>query len=130
MDYLNVEIVEKRLERNREERKLLEGLLADLKLLQKFDGAEQLPLATGLQTASRLPTANRMKGKISFPNGLRQVLQRVDGKPMKAAEIWKQMEALGVVSNAKKPESFISLIARKEPNVEAMGENTFRWTGD
>lgn len=124
VDYLNVEILEKRLERNKEERILLEGLLQHLKTLHRFDGAEQLPLT------KQVPAANSINGRISFPNGLRQVLQRADGKPMKATEIWAQMKALGVVSNAQRPMSFISLHAKKHPQIEALGKNIFRWIGD
>ena len=123
MDSVRIESVKKRLAQIEEERKVLNRFLEAWDELLKLDGVGQLPL--NLEAT----TKNGTNGKISFPNGLRQVLQRANGKPMKAADIWKQMQALGVVSNARKPESFISLNAKNTADIEALGHNTFRWRG-
>ena len=75
--------------------------------------------------------SNKPKGTISYPEGLRQTLRQAGGKPMKAAEIWKGMEKLGVKSDAKKPSSFIGLHAKRlHEQIETMGGGTFQWIGN
>ena len=121
MDSVSIEAVKKRLAQIEEERKVLNRYLEAWGDLLKLKGVGQLPLHL------EAITNHGTNGKISFPNGLRQVLQRANGKSMKATDIWEQMQALGVVSNAKKPESFISLNAKRIVDIEALGHNTFRW---
>ena len=124
MEVVNLENIQARLARNEEEHKLLKGLLQQWEDLKRFDGALQLPLIPAK------PTANGIKGSMSFPNGMAKVLEEAGGKPMRAEEIWQQMRVIGVVSQAKKPDSFVSLHAKKNPKIESMGKNTFRWVGD
>ena len=124
MDNVSIESVKRRVAQIDEERKVLSRFLEAWDNVLKLDGVGQLPLNMGATTK------NGTNGKISFPDGIRQVLQRANGNPMKARAIWEQMQALGVVSNAKKPESFISLNAKRMASIEALGHNTFRWCSD
>ena len=125
MQIVNMEGIRQRLERNEKEREILNDLLRRSEALQQFDGEQpvmDIPIPV---------VPNKPKGTISYPEGLRQVLQQAGGKPMKAAEIWEGMQALGVKSDAKKPPSFIGLHATKFPEqIERMGSGTFRWIGD
>ena len=87
MDSVSIEAVKKRLAQIEEERKVLNRYVEAWDDLLKLEGVGQLPLNMGDTTR------NGTNGKISFPNGLRQVLQRANGKPMKATDIWEQMQA-------------------------------------
>ena len=124
MDTINIEAIRKRLDEIERERAGLTSILEGWEVVKTLKSTQQLPLTIPV------PTANGTSGRISFPNGLRQVLQRAGGNPMQAADIWNEMQALGVVSNAKRPQNYISLNAKQNPNIEALGHNTFRWIGD
>lgn len=126
MQIVNIEAIRQRLARNEKERELLNDLLRRSEDLQQFDGVEQLVMDIATPVVP-----NKPKGTISYPEGLREVLRQAGGKPMKAAEMWEEMQKLGVKSDAKRPSSFISLHAQKQPEqIETMGGGTFRWIGD
>ena len=125
MQLVNIEAIRERIARNEEERVVLDDLLHDAERLQQFDGVQQPTLDVGPRVI-----ANEPKGSVSYPEGLRLALQQAQGRPMKAAEVWAEMEKLGVRSDAKRPQSYVSLNVKKFPDeIESMGNGTFRWIG-
>ena len=63
---------------------------------------------------------------ISFKEGLLAVLRQSRGEPLHVKEIWHRMREMGVSSNAKRPEGFVSMHANKMDEVEKVEAATFR----
>ena len=125
MDSLDIAGIKERLNRNEEEHRLLLALKDSFEALCRFDGTEQLIMEIDV------PISNGAIGTMSFAKGVLAVLQHASGEPLQNAIIWKRMQALGIKSNSKRPESLIPLHARKHPDkIKDLGNKTFQWIGD
>lgn len=82
----------------------------------------QLPLGRGGRGVAP-------KGSISFQRGLVQVMREARGEPLRADEVWQRMQQVGVVSEAKNPQGFISLTVRRIDEIQQVGPRTWQWTG-
>ena len=95
-------------------------------ILQGYETWFQLPGAQQLEMNVKVP--NR-KGTMSFPKGLKMVLQQADGEALMDTEIWERMRRVGVHSNAKNPVNFVSLHSNRAPEIEKVATRTYRWVG-
>ena len=102
-------------------RSAIEGLLAILD--ESVDGL-QLPM---MPASSKDSPQFTPKGHLSFRAGLISVLQEAKGEILPDKEIWKRMQVKGVVSEAKRPEGFISLHQKKISQIEKIGTNRYKW---
>ena len=99
------------------EREVLESLL------KAYEGWFRIHPENGINptTTTQLP----LEG-ISFKDGLLEVLHQSRGEPLHVKEIWHRMKVIGVSSNAKRPEGFVSMHANRIEGVEKVGPATFR----
>ena len=72
------------------------------------------------------PRENKMKGMMSFPIGLKKVLQDAHGVALNNDLIWERMQTLGVISTAKNPSTWIDIHA-KRLGAEKVLPHTWRW---
>jgi len=68
----------------------------------------------------------KKRGSISFESGVRKVLQDAHGEPLNNDEIWRQIQVLGVISNAKDPAGWIDWHARNL-GAEKVAPHSWRW---
>lgn len=113
-----MESVRSELNRVDAEREVLEGLL---KAYESWFRIHPENGANPPATPPQLP----LEG-ISFKDGLLSVLQQSRGEPLHVKEIWHRMREMGVSSNAKRPEGFVSMHANRIEGVEKVGPATFR----
>ena len=113
-----MESVRSELNRVEAEREVLEGLL------KAYEGWFRLHPENGTNPPT-IPPQLPLES-ISFKEGLLAVLRQSRGEPLHVKEIWHRMRALGVTSNAKRPEGFVSMHANKMDEVEKVAAATFR----
>lgn len=97
------------------EREVLENLLTG------YESWFRLHPDSGACLSRQLPLTS-----MSFKDGLLEVLRQARGQPLHAKEIWHRMNAMGVTSNAKRPEGFVSMHANKIEGIEKIAPATFR----
>ena len=97
------------------EREVLEDLL------RGYESWFRLHPDSGVCLSRQLPFES-----ISFKEGLLEVLRQARGQPLHAKEIWHRMSVLGVTSNARRPEGFVSMHANKIEGIEKVAPATFR----
>ena len=119
---MNIEELRAKLDRNEEERKVLNEFFRAYDALESFYGGNQLSLQV---------ETTRDRGSVGFPTGLRAVLKAADGKPLATTEIWDRMQQFGVRSKSKRPRGLIALNANKYPGeIEKVEPGVYRWIGD
>lgn len=120
--------VQRALARNEQEHEVLTSLLKGYEGWLRLRGLEQLSFAV-------VPTrpSSRVKGSISLRAAVLTVLKRARGEALHTKEILLRARALGAVTEAKRPEGVVDLMARnwsKTEPVKKMGRpRTWAWVG-